>query len=75
MRRSLNSERGSSLLEYALLLALLVAIGIPAISALGTKSRGALITVSDAIGGSEDVTSCGGEGPQGPECQPPPPPG
>ena len=45
-------EEGASLVEYALLLALIAVVAIVAIQALGTNSRDKLQTVSDAVGGS-----------------------
>jgi pilus assembly protein Flp/PilA len=43
-------EEGASLVEYALLLALIAVVAIAAITALGENASGTLQDVSDSIG-------------------------
>ena len=44
-----RSERGASLVEYALLVALIAVVCIAAVSALGTKAKSNFSSVSSSI--------------------------
>ena len=49
--RSKNSQRGASLLEYALLLALILAIAIPAVSFAGRQMRQTFVDTKGELSG------------------------
>ena len=49
MRSKANTERGASLVEYALLLALIAVVCIVAITALGKKASGNFSSVDSSI--------------------------
>jgi pilus assembly protein Flp/PilA len=46
-----RDERGASLVEYALLVALIAVVCIAAIALIGTSAESKLSTVGDSIGG------------------------
>jgi pilus assembly protein Flp/PilA len=45
-----DSDRGASLVEYALLVALIAVVCIGAVTLLGTNAKGKFSTVSNSIG-------------------------
>jgi pilus assembly protein Flp/PilA len=47
-----NTERGASLVEYALLVALIAVVVIGAVTLLGTTARDTFDTVNDSLGGA-----------------------
>jgi pilus assembly protein Flp/PilA len=49
MRAKVNTERGASLVEYALLLALIAVVCIVAITALGDKASENFDSISDSL--------------------------
>ena len=49
MRSKTNTERGASLVEYALLLALIAVVCIVAVTALGNKASGNFSSVDSSI--------------------------
>ncbi len=48
---AMRSEKGQSLVEYALILALVAIVVIAALSVLGGEARDAMTNVSDTING------------------------
>ena len=48
----IKSERGASLVEYALLVALIAVVCIAAVTALGKEASSKFETVGDSIGGA-----------------------
>ncbi len=49
LKARVSSERGASLVEYALLVALIAVVCIGAVSFLGTQARDSLSEVGDSI--------------------------
>lgn len=67
--RSRSNERGASLVEYALLIALISAVGVVAIHELGFAVRGTFKTVNDrAVAAAGGV--CDSSNPLYPNCTP-----
>jgi pilus assembly protein Flp/PilA len=50
VRQALKSERGQSLVEYALILALVAIVVIAALTALGGEAQDAMSNVANTIG-------------------------
>jgi pilus assembly protein Flp/PilA len=48
-----KNERGASLVEYALLVALIAAVAMGAITTIGTNATAKLESVSDTLAGSQ----------------------
>ena len=48
----LKEEEGATMVEYALMVALIAAVCIAAVTAIGTNSKSTFQTVADKIGGA-----------------------
>lgn len=47
-----RSERGASMVEYALVIALILIIAIPSVSVMASKTKASFVDAHNAIGGS-----------------------
>lgn len=56
-RRVSRTERGASMVEYALLLALIAVVCIAAVTLLGQEASSKFTDVSDSVGGAGTPTS------------------
>ena len=59
IRKISKHERGASLVEYVLLIALIAVIGIPAISKLGEEVNSSLDITAGCMSGGEEGGQCG----------------
>ncbi|MCB0309665.1 MAG: hypothetical protein KDD42_00435 [Bdellovibrionales bacterium] len=57
-----SSERGASMVEYALLIALILLIAIPSTKVFTRNSRTTFFEVADAIGGGDGTGAIDGGG-------------
>ena len=58
MRRRSRGDRGASLVEYALLVAVIAVVCIGAVTVLGKNSSNKMSTAGDAVGGSSTPVGC-----------------